>query len=69
MDSAFQYIISRTIGSFLVAMIFGLAFLKSYELYQKGIKEHDRLKIWWSFTSFVFLFMMIIFLYTLKVPK
>lgn len=47
---------------FSVSVVFGYAALKIYDLFLKALKERNRIKLWWAFTSAIFLLVMIIFL-------
>ena len=40
--------------SLLTSCFFGYAFLKSYEIFQAGVKENSRWKIWMAFSSAAF---------------
>ncbi len=63
MGSVFEILIQVGIR-FLVSLVLGLASLKIYDLFLNAFQNRDRLKIWWAFTSSIFLFIMVLFLFT-----
>ncbi len=50
--------------AFVTSLIFGFALVKIYGLFQRGVRENNQWKIWWSFSSVVFLFAMVVFLFS-----
>ena len=50
---------------FAVSLIYGLAALRIYEFFLKALREKSRIKLWWAFTSSIFLFFLIVFLPTI----
>lgn len=51
-------------SAFVTSLIFGYALVKIYGLFQKGVKENNKVKIWWSFSSAVFLFAIVVFIFS-----
>jgi len=62
--ASFYMILAGIAIAFVVSLIFELALLKIYGLFQRGVKENNRLKIWWSFSSAIFLLSMVVFLFS-----
>lgn len=56
-------ILVKIVTAFVTSLIFGFAALKAYGLFQRGVRENNQLKIWWSCSCAVFLLMMIVFLF------
>jgi hypothetical protein len=47
----------------IVSLLFGLALFKSYQLFQQGKRENSSIKIWWSFSSMIFILAAVILLF------
>lgn len=58
------FILVKIASAFVTSLIFGFAALKIYGLFQRGVKENNKWKIWWSYSCVLFLLTMIIFLYS-----
>jgi hypothetical protein len=59
-----MHLLTQIGTGFTVSLAFGFAALKIYDLFIRAFREQNRLKIWWAFTSAIFLFVITLFLFT-----
>jgi hypothetical protein len=69
MNSAInEYTIHIAIG-FITSMGFGLGLLKTYDLFRRALKENNRFKLWWAFTSTSFFLILVVYLFSVFARK
>ncbi|OGN64717.1 MAG: hypothetical protein A3E80_05940 [Chlamydiae bacterium RIFCSPHIGHO2_12_FULL_49_9] len=61
---SFSEILIRIFIGFVAALGYGFAFLKIYELFRRGVHQNNRAKIWWAFSSAIFLLILIVYLFS-----
>ena len=63
-----EYTIHIIIG-FIASMGFGFGLLKTYDLFRRALKENNRMKLWWAFTSASFFLVLVVYLFSLFAGK
>lgn len=46
---------------FISSLIYGLAALKTYDLFKEAIQKKSRLKLWWAFSILIFGFLLVLY--------
>ncbi len=48
---------------FFSSLFFGFGHLKTYDLFRSALKENNRFKLWWAFTSLSFYFTLVVYVF------
>lgn len=60
MDFLIQSIVSILI-MFISSLLYGLAAVKTYDMFKEAIHKKSRPKLWWAFSTLIFGFLLVLY--------